>query len=63
MAAQPLLDIEAPVRTEVSPMWPWVLYGLTGFTGVLAEQGFEKYMSLLIGATAASSAVCSSRSV
>jgi len=57
MAAQPLLDIEAPVRTEVSPMWPWVLYSLTGFTGVLAEQGFEKYMSLLVGATAASSAV------
>ncbi len=37
--------------------WPFGLYALTGFTGVLAEQGFEKYMSLLVGATAAASSV------
>jgi spermidine synthase len=37
--------------------WPFVLYALTGFTGVLAEQGFEKYLSLLVGATAAASTV------
>jgi spermidine synthase len=40
-----------------APQWPFVLYALTGFTGVLAEQGFEKYTSLLVGATAAASAV------
>jgi predicted membrane-bound spermidine synthase len=37
--------------------WPFALYALTGFTGVLAEQGFEKYMSLLVGATVAASSV------
>lgn len=35
---------------------PLLLYGVTGFTGVLAEQGFEKYISLLVGATASASA-------
>ena len=34
-----------------------ILYGLTGFSGLLAEQGFEKYISLLVGATASASAV------
>jgi spermidine synthase len=33
------------------------LYALTGFTGLLAEQGFEKYTALLVGATASASAV------
>ena len=33
------------------------LYGLTGFSGLVAEQGFEKYVSLLVGATASASAV------
>jgi spermidine synthase len=33
------------------------LYALTGFTGLLAEQGFEKYIALLVGATASASAV------
>jgi spermidine synthase len=37
--------------------WAVALYGLTGFTGVLAEQGFEKYIALLVGATAFSSAI------
>lgn len=33
------------------------LYALTGFSGVLAEQGFEKYITLLVGATVFSSAI------
>ncbi len=37
--------------------WPFVLYGLTGFAGLLAEQGFEKYTTLLTGATASGAAV------
>src|SRR5947207_2269598 len=37
--------------------WPFVLYGLTGFAGLLAEQGFEKYVTLLTGATASGAAV------
>jgi spermidine synthase len=37
--------------------WPLVLYTLTGFSGVLAEQGFEKYLALLVGATVSSSAI------
>jgi spermidine synthase len=36
---------------------PLLLYTLTGFTGLLAEQGFEKYTALLVGATASASAV------
>ena len=34
-----------------------LLYGMTGFSGLLAEQGFERYISLLVGATASASAV------
>ena len=37
--------------------WPFVLYALTGFAGLLAEQGFEKYITLLTGATASGAAV------
>lgn len=37
-------------------MVPLALYALTGFSGVLAEQGFEKYIALLVGATVFSSA-------
>jgi spermidine synthase len=38
--------------------WPIVLYACTGFTGLLIEQGFEKYLLLLVGVTvSASSAV------
>ncbi len=33
------------------------MYGLTGFTGILAEQGFERYVALLLGNTASASAV------
>lgn len=36
---------------------PLVLYGLTGFSGLLAEQGFERYIALLVGATASASTV------
>ncbi|MGD0499569.1 MAG: hypothetical protein ABSC23_14155 [Bryobacteraceae bacterium] len=36
---------------------PFLLYALTGFTGLLAEQGLEKYIALLVGATASASAV------
>jgi len=36
---------------------PLGLYALTGFSGVLAEQGFEKYLALLVGATVFSSAI------
>lgn len=36
---------------------PFLLYALTGFTGLLAEQGFEKYIGLLVGVTASASAV------
>src|SRR5436309_12117771 len=37
--------------------WPFALYALTGFSGLLAEQGFEKYVTLLTGATASGAAV------
>lgn len=57
MATIATLPLEAPTAHKTIPSWPFLLYALTGFTGVLAEQGFEKYMSLLVGATAAASAV------
>ncbi len=57
MSTQTVLPIEAEIEAKAVPSWPFLLYALTGFTGVLAEQGFEKYMSLLVGATAAASAV------
>lgn len=31
--------------------WPIILYVCTGFTGPLIEQGFERYLLLLVGAT------------
>src|ERR1700722_6352544 len=34
-----------------------VLYGMTGFSGLIAEQVLEKYVTLLVGATASASAV------
>jgi spermidine synthase len=43
--------------TQVQSWWPLALYAFTGFTGVLAEQGFEKYVALLVGATVYSSAI------
>jgi len=36
---------------------PLLLYAMTGFTGLLAEQGLEKYITLLVGATVTASAV------
>ena len=41
---------------NISLTVPLGLYALTGFSGVLAEQGFEKYIALLVGATVFSSA-------
>ncbi|MEI9975726.1 MAG: hypothetical protein WDO73_28905 [Ignavibacteriota bacterium] len=52
--------MEATVRPQsLAPGWrvPLALYTLTGFGGLLAEQGFEKYLQLLVGATASASAV------
>ncbi len=34
-----------------------VFYGMTGFSGLIAEQALEKYVTLLVGATASASAV------
>ena len=34
-----------------------VLYTMSGFTGLLAEQGIEKYTGLLVGVTASAAAV------
>ena len=47
-------DISSNLHRRAVPL---LLYGLTGFSGVLAEQGFEKYVALLVGATASASAV------
>ncbi len=44
-----------PTRRAITS--PYVLYTLTGFTGLLAEQGFERYVTLFVGATTAGSAV------
>jgi spermidine synthase len=49
-----LPESAAPVRGIGLPL---ALYAITGFTGLLAEQGFEKYIVLLVGATASASAV------
>ena len=48
---------KSPLATRAHAILPYWLYGLTGFTGLLAEQGFEKYIALLVGATASASAV------
>jgi len=55
-----LLDVRTPerslkVESRVTPLL--VLYGMTGFSGLIAEQALEKYVTLLIGATASASAV------
>src|SRR5271156_1784107 len=34
-----------------------VLYGMAGFSGLIAEQVLEKYVTLLVGVTASASAV------
>ncbi len=55
-----LLDIRAPgsslkIESRVTSLL--VLYGMTGFSGLIAEQALEKYVTLLVGATASASAV------
>ena len=45
------------VRNTSACRVPLALYGSTDFSGLVAEQGFEKYISLLVGATASASAV------
>jgi spermidine synthase len=55
-----LLDTTAPqlsrkIKSRVTPLL--VLYGMTGFSGLIAEQVLEKYVTLLVGATASASAV------
>ena len=42
---------------RVAGGWPFALYALSGFAGLLAEQGFEKYVTLLTGATVSGAAV------
>src|SRR5436309_855983 len=55
-ARQPVLSV-SPGRDAWPSRLPLLLYALTGFTGLIAEQGFEKYIALLVGATASASAV------
>jgi spermidine synthase len=52
-----LVAPERPAVASRRSTLPFALYVLTGFSGLLAEQGFEKYISLLVGATASASAV------
>jgi spermidine synthase len=53
--------VETPELVTARPVargaaLPLLLYAMTGFTGLLAEQGIEKYTTLLVGATVAASA-------
>src|SRR5450755_4483005 len=58
MTSTPALEASVQPRPASSgSRLPLVLYALTGFSGLLAEQGFEKYIQLLVGATASASAV------
>jgi MFS family permease len=55
-----LLDTRAPeiaprIESRVTSLL--VLYGMTGFSGLIAEQALEKYVTLLLGVTASASAV------
>ena len=54
--ATSLISADHTSRRTATFMVPLGLYALTGFSGVLAEQGFEKYIALLVGATVFSSA-------
>ncbi len=56
MATCLIPSVERAPRYASALMVPLALYALTGFSGVLAEQGFEKYIALLVGATVFSSA-------
>ncbi len=57
MATTEVLSFEQLEKSAQRGTLPFVLYGMTGFTGLLAEQGLEKYITLLVGATATASAV------
>lgn len=57
MTAAGVLNPEALQSSTRRNTLPFILYGMTGFTGLLAEQGLEKYITLLVGATATASAV------
>jgi spermidine synthase len=57
MATTEVLSFERIEKSAQRGTLPFVLYGMTGFTGLLAEQGIEKYITLLVGATATASAV------
>lgn len=50
------LELVTPRPARQRAALPLLLYTMTGFTGLLAEQGLEKYTTLLVGATTAASA-------
>lgn len=47
---------KSPSKVERRVTSLLVLYGMTGFSGLIAEQALEKYVTLLVGATAPASA-------
>src|ERR1700735_1370349 len=47
---------EASPKVAARVTWLLLLYGMTGFSGLIAEQALEKYVTLLVGATASASA-------
>jgi hypothetical protein len=58
MTSTPVLEeIALPQPAAAASRAPFALCALTGFSGLLAEQGFEKYGQLLAGATASASAL------
>src|ERR1039457_3922119 len=57
LSDSPAAPLQPADRHPWNDRTPFLLYALTGFTGLLAEQGFEKYIALLVGATASASAV------
>src|ERR1039457_2441483 len=57
LSDSPAAPLQPADRHPWNDRTPFLLYALTGFTGLLAEQGFEKYIALLVGVTASASAV------
>jgi spermidine synthase len=59
LPVETIVEVQRPTGAAARNHVPLflLLYGLTGFTGILAEQGFERYVTLLVGATASASAV------
>jgi spermidine synthase len=49
-------ELATPPQIRRGSALTLLLYSMTGFTGLLAEQGLEKYTTLLVGATTAASA-------